>query len=153
MADLFALAQHNPFWAWAALGAAFLAVETLTGSGWLLWPAASAGVMALLSLAIPLEPAPAAGLFAVLTIVATYAGRRLLPAQAGPAGHDINDPSTRLLGHHGKAVTTFDGRTGRVFIDGKEWAADLDDDIALAAGAAVEVTGISGARLRVRPAH
>jgi membrane protein implicated in regulation of membrane protease activity len=39
-----------------------------------------------------------------------------------------------------------------VFIDGKEWAAELDEGEALEAGSAVEVTGVTGARLRVRGA-
>ena len=40
---------------------------------------------------------------------------------------------------------------GRVMIDGKEWAAELDGGGALAAGADVEVIGLSGgSRLRVK---
>ena len=35
----------HPAWAWAASAAVLLAVELVTGSGWLLWPAASAGVL------------------------------------------------------------------------------------------------------------
>ena len=68
---------------------------------------------------------------------------------AAPAG-DINDNVARLVGHEGAAVTAFARGAGRVFIDGKEWAAELDDGEALEAGASVKVVGVEGARLRVR---
>ena len=40
------LYQAHPFGAWIALAAALLALEVATGSGWLLWPSASAAVTA-----------------------------------------------------------------------------------------------------------
>jgi hypothetical protein len=153
MENLIDLAVANPFWTWAGLGAALLAAEVATGSGWLLWPAASAAVVAVLSLILPMEWLVAAGLFSALTIVSSLTARRYLRPLARHHGHDINDNVARLVGHHGKAVGDFAGRSGRVFIDGKEWAAEMDDDAPLGAGVAVEVTGVSGARLRVRPTH
>ena len=77
--------------------------------------------------------------------------RRFWPAPDSHEGEDINDNIARLIGHHGRASHAFAGRAGRVFIDGKEWAADLDEGDDLAVGASVEVTGVSGSRLRVRP--
>jgi membrane protein implicated in regulation of membrane protease activity len=67
-------------------------------------------------------------------------------------GHDINDNVGRLVGHHGVAVGAFAGRAGRVFIDGKEWAAELAEGDGLAAGSRVEVIGVAGAHLRVKGA-
>ena len=139
-------------WVWLALGAAILAVEVSTGSGWLLWPAASAAVVALLSGLLD-TVALEIGLFAALTIVSTLLARRFWPSRADQ-GADINDNVGRLVGHRGKAAAAFDGGSGRVMIDGKEWAAELDEGDSLAAGADVEVTGLSGgSRLRVRAAR
>jgi membrane protein implicated in regulation of membrane protease activity len=153
MPDLTALYATHPFWVWIALGAALLAVEVATGSGWLLWPAASAGITALLVTFGGLDLAQAALVFALLTISLALLARRYLPKSlVRHAGHDINDNVARLVGHHGAAVSAFKGRSGRVFIDGKEWAAELDEGEALEAGARVEVTGVSGAHLRVRGA-
>jgi membrane protein implicated in regulation of membrane protease activity len=90
--------------------------------------------------------------FAVLTAVSTLLARRYLPRSVAADGGDINDNVGRLVGHRGTAVATFAGRAGRVFIDGKEWAAELAEGEALDAGASVEVVGVSGARLQVRPA-
>jgi membrane protein implicated in regulation of membrane protease activity len=118
-----------------------------------LWPAASAGVVAVLTLVFDL-PAPVAILaFAVITIAATLLSRKFAAQRTLPEGAaDINDPVARLIGHHGRAVTAFDDGEGRVFVDGKEWRAELDQPVALAIGDAVQVTGVSGARLKVRPA-
>lgn len=153
MDGLIQLAAGNPFWVWAAIGALVLAAEVATGSGWLLWPAASAAATAVAVALFGLPWVGAVGLYAGLTIVTTLLARRFWPARQAGEADDINDNVARLVGHHGKAIANFHGRAGRVFIDGKEWAADLDDDTPLARGAAVEVTGVSGARLRVRPAR
>jgi membrane protein implicated in regulation of membrane protease activity len=153
MPDLTVLYAAHPFWVWIALGAALLAVEVATGSGWLLWPAASAALVALAVTFAGLDLSQAALVFALLTISLALLARRYLPKSLlrHPAA-DINDNIGRLVGHQGRVVGAFKGRSGRVFIDGKEWAAELDEGEALEAGARVEVTGVAGAHLRVRSA-
>lgn len=142
----------HPFWVWAGLAAALLAIEVMTGTGWLLWAAASAAVtgavVGLLDVSVPATLL----LFAALTIASTLLARRYLPRSVPAAGGDINDNIARLVGHRGSAVGAFAGRAGRVFIDGKEWAAELVEGQGLEAGALVEVVGVSGAVLTVRRA-
>lgn len=151
MSDLTTLYFAHPFWIWIALGAALLAVEVATGSGWLLWPAAAAGVVAVAVAFAGLSLPQATLVFALLTISLALLARRYLPKSLlRHPPHDINDNVARLVGHQGRVVAAFQGRSGRVFIDGKEWAAELDEGEALAEGSRVEVTGVSGARLRVR---
>ena len=142
----------QPFWVWAALAAGLLAIEVVTGSGWLLWAAASAAVTGVIAALLDPTVPWALLTFALLTIVSTLLARRYLPRSVPASGGDINDNIGRLVGHHGSAVKAFHRRSGRVFIDGKEWAAELDDGEALEAGAEVEVTGVHGARLKVRRA-
>jgi inner membrane protein len=142
----------QPFWVWAGLAAALLAVEVLTGSGWLLWASASAAVTAVVVAAFGLNVPTALLVFAGLTAVSTLLARRYLPRTNAEGASDINDNVGRLVGHQGAAVGPFAGRAGRVAIDGKEWAAELDEGEGLEAGAAIEVTGVEGARLRVRRA-
>ncbi|HEY2482360.1 MAG TPA: NfeD family protein [Caulobacteraceae bacterium] len=140
----------HAFWSWMALGAVLLAVEVVTGSGWLLWPAGSAALTAIAVVIWPLSQPVAVAVFGALTIVTTYVGRRFIrgaPARAD----DVNNPLARLVGHRGEAATAFEGGSGRVFVDGKEWSAVLDGAELLAAGAKVEVVEVlGGARLRVR---
>jgi membrane protein implicated in regulation of membrane protease activity len=150
MAALAGLDLTQPAWAWLALGAALLAVEAATGTGWLLWPAAAAGAVAV-AVALAGLAAPVAILaFAGLTIVATVLARRWFPRRPRPGALDINDNIGRLVGRQGRTVSAFRGRQGRVFLDGKEWSAELQDGEALEPGAAVEVVGVDGARLKVK---
>lgn len=141
------LPQH-PFALWIAVGGVLLAVEVGTGSGWLLWPAGAAAVTALLTLGVPLSLPVQAVVFAVLTIVTTLVGRHFFPRR--PMGADINDTSTRLAGAAGVAAGDFQHGHGRVFVDGKEWAAELEGAGALATGARIVVVGVQGARLTVK---
>jgi inner membrane protein len=140
----------QPFWFWAAFAAALLSIEVLTGSGWLLWASASAGVTAIVVAVLDISVPTALLVLAILTASSTLLARRYFPREATAAGGDINDNIARLVGHRGSVVQPFAGRTGRVFIDGKEWSAELDDGDQLEAGAAVEVTGVAGSRLKVR---
>jgi membrane protein implicated in regulation of membrane protease activity len=151
MASLGELFLLHPAWAWAGGAAALLAVELGTGSGWLLWPAASAGVVAVVDGFIGLPVSAAILLFVSLTIVSTATARRYFPRRLAGHGHDINDNVSRLVGHQGRVAASFVNGAGRVFVDGKEWAAELTQEGALEAGARVEVTAVSGARLKVRP--
>jgi membrane protein implicated in regulation of membrane protease activity len=152
MEILTGLIANHPFWSWMALGAIFLALEVATGSGYLLWPSASAVVTAVAAgFGLPLPEALA--LFAVLTIVSTLVARRHLPHPLRPKGPDINDPAHRIVGHQGKTVGAFSGGRGRVFVDGKEWAAELEGAEELPAGTEVKVTAlVTGARLKVKAA-
>jgi membrane protein implicated in regulation of membrane protease activity len=149
MAQAEALFFAQPFWTWIAIGGMFLIGELLTGSGWLLWPAGSAALVAVVARFHDFGPGNVV-LFVVVTVVSTYLGRRYMPP-AGNGKSDINDPTPRLVGKQGESVAPFRAGLGRVFVDGKEWAAELEGGGDLAAKAKVEVVEIlGGARLKVR---
>ena len=152
MSWLTTLYLEHPFWIWMALAAILLTVEVISGSGYLLWPAAAAAAVALLTglrLGAPVELL----IFSALTIASTLLARRYLPNPFRPKGPDINDTQDRVVGRSGQAVGAFHAGRGRVFVDGKEWAAELESGGDLAEGAAVTVTGVmGGARLRVKSA-
>ena len=137
-----------PLLIWMAVAALFLAAEVSTGSGWLLWPAGSAAIVALLTFILPDSLLVETAIFAALTGVTALFGRRFLPKTMG-VGPDINDNFARLVGRHGSAVSVFEHGQGRVFIDGKEWAA-VADGPAPDMGQKVEVVAAEGSVLRVR---
>jgi inner membrane protein len=145
-----------PFWTWLAVGAALLALETATGSGYLLWPAVAAGAVALMTfvvrLGLPLEVV----IFAVLTIGLTVLARLYWPPKPRrDHHHDLNDRGARLVGRYGETVGDFAAGCGRVFVDGAEWTAELDEPDAdePAAGARVKVVEVvDGGRLKVTAA-
>jgi membrane protein implicated in regulation of membrane protease activity len=141
---------QNPLALWLVIAAILLAFEVGTGSGWLLWPAGSAALTGVAAMVFHLDLQMQMVVFAILTIATTLAGRRFLPRTA-PSHGDINDTHTRLAGTEGIAAEAFQAGIGRVFVDGKEWAAELEGGGALATGAKVVVTGVGGSRLTVRP--
>ena len=150
MHGLTLLYTTHPFWVWLAVAAIFLAIEVATGTGWLLWPAAAGLLVGLLTLVVapglPIE----LGLFAVLTIATTYLSRRFLRPVLDANNPDVNDPSLRLVGRDGEVLDGFQNGKGRVFVDGKEWAAVAPEGAAPAAGQKVLVVSVEGAVLTVR---
>lgn len=142
---------QNPLALWLVIGAILLAFEVGTGSGWLLWPAGSAALTGATAFALHLDLQIQLVVFAILTIVTTLAWRRFFPRTDDATGVDINDTINRLAGSEGVAAESFQAGAGRVLVDGKEWAADLEGGGALASGARVVVTGVGGSRLTVRP--
>jgi hypothetical protein len=143
----------HPFWSWIAIGGIFLIGELLSGSGWLLWPAGAAAVVAVATRFVNLGAPGELILFVVVGVVATYLGRRFLRPAGRHGERDINDPAQRLVGQQAETTEPFHAGLGRVFVDGKEWAAELDGGGELGAKSKVEVVEIlGGARLKVRPA-
>ncbi|KQP46498.1 nodulation protein NfeD [Brevundimonas sp. Leaf280] len=146
LADLY-VAQ--PFWIWLAIGVLLLAVEAMFSTEWLLWPAVSAGVVAVMTaagvrLGLPGEVA----VFAVLTVIATLLSRRLI-SKANPDGPDINDRDSRLVGQRARVVETFVSGRGRVFISGAEWPAEIVGE-APVEGQDVVVMRVNGSLLTVQ---
>ena len=144
----------HPFWVWLAVGAIFLAAEVPTASGYLLWPAASAGAVAVLTLWLNVPPPFQLIVFAILTIATTIIGRRLMPRHAPNEGPDISNRASRLAGRFGQAVAPFSAGQGRVFVDGAEWLAELEPGgVPPEPGSRVEVVAVhGGGRLVVRGA-
>ena len=146
LADLY---TSQPFWIWLAIGVLLLAVEAMFSTEWLLWPAVSAGVVAVMTAAGVLLGLPSeVAVFAVLTVIATLLSRRLI-AKANPDGPDINDRDSRLIGQRARVVEAFVSGRGRVFISGAEWPAEVEGE-APVEGQDVVVTRITGSLLTVQ---
>ena len=150
MDALINLHAAQPYWIWLALGVILLAVEAAFSTEWLLWPAVSAGVVAVVTaLGVPLGLPGEVLLFAALTVAATLASRRLIQRVNPSDAPDINARDSRLIGQRAQVTQAFvDGR-GRVFVSGAEWVAEIDGDAPLA-GESVIVEGFDGPRLKVR---
>ncbi len=148
------------FWVWLVLGILLLGIEVFIGTQWLLWAAASAGVVAVLCLTgLPLGFITQIVVFAVLCLIMTILTRRFLkvPGQ----GVDVNNPHERILGKQAEVLSGFertDGgeRTGRVVVDGVEWPAVLNataGEAKLAKADRVVIESVSEGRLFVTPAN
>lgn len=145
-----ALYLANPLAVWLIVAGVILVAELATGSGWLLWPAVCAAVVAVLTLAgLPFGVTGEIAVFAVLTIASTLLARRYVPEGRLRPGPDINDRTGDLVGKRGQVVGAFLNGQGRVLVDGAEWEAEADGDLA---GAVEVVSVLGGARLKVRSA-
>ena len=142
----------QPYWIWLALGVILLAIESAFSTEWLLWPAVSAGVVAVVTgLGLPLGLPGEFLLFAVLTVAATLLSRRLIQRVNPNDSPDINARDSRLIGQRAQVVQAFvDGR-GRVFVSGAEWVAEIEGAAPLE-GESVIVEAVDGPKLRVRVA-
>ncbi|UDF02200.1 NfeD family protein [Asticcacaulis sp. AND118] len=116
------------FWVWLSIGGALLALEMVVGTQWLLWPAAAAGIVSVITLTgAPANLLVQIVVFCVLTLAMTLLSRRFLKPPL-VEGADINDPQGRLIGQEATVIEAFDDpegqqSRGRVILDGVEWPA------------------------------
>lgn len=150
METLFSALAGLEYWHWLVLGLALLIAELATGSTYLLWPAVGAWITGLLFLLFPIGWPAQLTAFAISTVALTAFARPLVKARLFTQGGDptLNDPSRQLIGQSATASGAFAQGFGRVKLGDTEWRAQSLDEIA--AGEAVEVTGVEGATLRVR---
>jgi len=146
------------FWIWFTFGILLLGVETFLGTQWLLWSAASAGLVAVVCLTnLPFGFVLQALTFVVLSVVTALLTRRFLKARSH--GSDINDPHARLVGKQADVLSGFElvaggDRTGRVMFEGVEWPAVLAEatEAVLGPSDRVLIEKVHEGRLFVRPA-
>lgn len=138
------------YWHWLALGLALMALEILAPSTYLLWMGVAAmGVGALLWLMPGLMPEMQLILFALFSILAIVLGRRYVKKHPIKTDHPtLNVRGAQAIGR----ILTLDAPiingVGRARMDDTLWRV-LGPD--LSAGTRVEVIGVEGTALRVRP--
>ncbi len=170
MASFELLYLQTPFWIWLAAACLCAGASLATGTALLMAPAAAAAAVAALGVAgVRLGPFVEAVVFVVLAL-ALAAGARLRGPR--PERRPAAEPRTRperpreptrapgpqeltgrLIGRIGRASSEFANGVGRVWIDGTEWAAELDaGEDGVAQGEPVRVVKvIGGVRLQVHP--
>jgi membrane protein implicated in regulation of membrane protease activity len=138
---------------WFALGLALLVAEIVTGTTYLLWPAAAAAVTGALGLFAPGDVAGQWAVFAILTIVLTLTGHfyvrgRWLKRNA--SAPPLNERARDLIGQQALADDTFVAGLGRVRLNDTVWRAASAE--AIGPGEKVEVVAVDGATLQVKRA-
>lgn len=143
------------FWAWLIIGGSLLALEIVIGTQWLLWPAAAAVIVAVITLTgAPANLLVQIVIFCVLTLIMTLLSRRFLKPPAAE-GADINDPYHRLIGQEATVIHAFDDLegqrvNGRVIFDGVEWPAQSErEDAPIGLTEKVRILGVSEGKLIV----
>ena len=146
---------QTAFWVWLILGVGLLLLEMMLGTQWMLWAAASAGVVSVISLTgLPIGPASQASLFALLTLIMTLFTQKLMKPAATA---NINDPQQRWVGLHGQVLSGFEGtsseRFGRIIVQGVEWPAEYhgSSEALFHRDDPVQISAVTDGRIFIEP--
>ena len=137
---------------WGLLGLTLVGLELITGTTYILWPAAAALILAVLVFFLPLSWELQFVLFFILSIILLFAGHRYLrPMMKSGEPTDVNDPGQTMLGRRVTAFTDFENGHGRVTVGDTQWKASTDfaDPVT---GDALVITSVAGTTLIVEPA-
>lgn len=147
--------SQTAFWVWLSIGGGLLVLEMMIGTQWLLWPAASAGVVAVVALTgAPANLLAQVVIFCVLTTLMLFLSKKFLKTGINDAA-DINDPHLRLMGQEATVIEAFDNKEGhysegRVILNGVEWPALCErTDMGIGRNEKVRILSMSEGRLMV----
>jgi membrane protein implicated in regulation of membrane protease activity len=152
MDTIVAALAHLQSWHWLAIGLVLVIAEILTGTTYLLWPAAAAAATGLLLFVAPFAWPLQLAVFATLTLVLTLTGRAYMRGRWLTRGGEeqLNDRGAQMIGQVAVADAAFVAGFGRVKYADSVWRAASDEPIE--AGAQVEIVGVDGTTMRVKRA-
>lgn len=136
---------------WLFIFFGLLILEVLTGTTYILWPAAAALIVALCAFILPIGWSMQFLLFFILSAVFLYLGHsHLKPKMKGGEPSDLNDRARSMHGMRVKAIADFDTGRGRVQVGDTQWRASMEDGDAKA-GQELRVVNVKGTTLVVEP--
>jgi len=136
---------------WLILAFCLLVAEVLTGTSYLLWPAAAAFIVGVIKFILPIGPEMQFLLFAIITAVLLFVGHKYIrPKVQGGEPSDLNDRARSMAGMRVKAVADFDTGRGRVHVGDSQWRASMEEGNAKA-GDEMRVVSVKGTTLTVEP--
>ena len=134
---------------WLFLFFGLLILEVLTGTTYILWPAAAAVIVALCTFILPLSWSMQLTLFFILSAVFLYFGHtHLKPRMKGGEPSDLNDRARSMQGMRVRAIADFDTGRGRVQVGDTQWRASMNEGDAKA-GDELRVVTVKGTTLIV----
>ena len=137
----------EPHWAWLIAGLVLAVAEMVVPGVFLIWFAAAALIVGLLTAVLPIGAAVQVVLFVVLSLASVLASRRFLRRypvlSADPL---LNQRGAQLVGRQVVVTQAIEGGSGRVRCGDSEWLASGPD---AQAGARMTVTGSQGSVLIV----
>ena len=137
----------DPQWSWLVLGLVLAIAEMVVPGVFLIWFAAAALAVGLLSFVLPLSLPLEVALFAVLAVANVLASRRWLRGHPVESADPLlNQRGQQLVGRQVVVTQTIEGGNGRVRCGDIEWLAQGPDT---AVGTKLTVTGSTGSTLIV----
>ena len=148
------LAGISPFW-WFAFAFLLGAIEMLSVTTLLLWPAIGALLVGVALFAVPdLSGSSQVLFFAVFSVILAVVGRwifnKIVKRTRSRSGPALNSPAERAVGRHAK-VLQGSGVQLRVVVDGIRWDAKPADGQKFKTGDLVIVRSAEGSTLHVAP--
>ena len=139
------------FWYWWAFGGLLVIIEAFAPGFMFLWLGMAAG---LVGLVLVVWPAPSFAIqllmFAGLSMLSVTGWRRFQMARPPASDHpNLNRRGAQYVGRRFSLVAPIVNGRGRIELGDSSWTVEGPD---LPAGQVVEVTGIEGIVLQVRPA-
>ncbi|MEL7463652.1 MAG: NfeD family protein [Pseudomonadota bacterium] len=131
--DVFAFLDGASPWWWVAFAIAIGAVEMLTFTYFMIWPALAAFGTAIVMWIFPgMSGTAQIATFAALSVIITLVGRYWIKSRrATPSdAPGLNRRSEQVIGRVGKALSDFENSEGVVVIDGVRWRARLAGEAA-----------------------
>ena len=137
----------EPHWLWLIAGLVLAVAEMVVPGVFLIWFAAAALIVGVLTAVLPIAAPVQVVFFVVLSLVSVLASRRFLrryPIQS--ADPLLNQRGAQLVGRQVVVTQAIQGGSGRVRCGDSEWLAQGPD---AEAGARMTVTGSQGSVLIV----
>jgi inner membrane protein len=122
--------MNNGF-VWATIGLILLTVEPFVPGVYALWIGVAALVTAGFAFAFPSMGVWLFFIFAIATVVAAIGGSRLYARMNRDTISELNQMQQQLIGKSGICIAQGEGAHIRIRVDGVEWAALADGDIAI----------------------
>jgi membrane protein implicated in regulation of membrane protease activity len=153
MDQLVSFLSGMTYWHWMALGSVLLIVEIVTPTFYFLWFGIAAVLVGLLKLMMPdLTWQACITIFGALSIISTVVWHMVYKKGGTDGGEpDLNQRARRYLGRRAIAQDHFRNGRGAILLDDTRWQAVAEGHADIGPGASVEITGVDGATLKVRP--
>ncbi len=137
---------------WGIIGVLLVGAELITGTTYILWIAAAALILTVLTFFIPMAWELQFFLFTILSIALLVAGHFYLrPLMKSDEPSNTNNPVRTMVGRRVVAFSDFDNGEGRVTVGDTQWKASTDAEN-LKTGDKLVITSVVGATLVVEPA-
>ncbi len=136
---------------WVILGIVLLILELITGTTYILWPAAAALIVGALGFIVPMGWELQFLLFFLLSSILLIVGHtHIRPKMKGGEPSDLNDRARQMVGMRVKAIADFETGRGRVQVGDTQWRASIDKGTAQT-GQELRVIAVKGTTLMVEP--
>jgi membrane protein implicated in regulation of membrane protease activity len=144
---LIALLQSMTGTKWIIIGVVLLVLELITGTTYILWPAAAALFVGIVTFILPLSWEMQFLIFFLASSVLLFWGHKYLrPKMKGGEPSDLNDRARSMVGERCKAVADFETGNGRVQMGDTQWRAKMRDGNAKA-GQELRIVEVIGTTL------